>query len=69
LVLSPAAAHPDNRPGIRGVIPTAAEPAGTDWTTIGIAVGAGAAVLVVVAGVVLTVRHGGHRPHRPILGH
>ena len=68
--LTPAAAHPDNRPGIRGVpVVVAPTATGTDWRTIGIGIGAGvAAILLVVAGV-LTTRHGGHRPHRPIPTH
>ena len=66
---SPAAAHPDNRTGVRGVTPAAAEPGGIDWTTIGIGVGAGVAALLLLAAAVLTMRHGGHRPHRPALGH
>lgn len=63
--LSPAAAHPDNRPGPRGVIPVA-EAAGTDWTAITTGVAAGAAALLVLAGVLYATRHGGHRPHRPV---
>jgi hypothetical protein len=67
--LSPAAAHPDNRSGVRGAMPVAAEPNGTDWTTIGIGVGIGVAVLSILVAAAFTIRHGGHHPHRPILGH
>ncbi|HSP71219.1 MAG TPA: hypothetical protein VLN26_02560 [Gaiellaceae bacterium] len=67
--VSPAAAHPDNRTGVRGVQVVADEPGGTDWTTVGIGVGIGAAVLLVLVAAFLTMRHGGHRPHRPILTH
>jgi hypothetical protein len=66
---SPAASHPDNRPGPRGVIP-AAEATGTDWTTIASGVAAGAVALLVVAGAVFVTRHGGwHLPHRPAHTH
>lgn len=68
-VPSPAAAHPDSRAGVRGVTPVAVASDGTDWRTIGIGVGAGAAALLLVVAAALAMRHGGHRPHRPILGH
>lgn len=67
--LTPAAAHPDNRTGVRGVQVVADEPGGTDWTRVGIGVGIGAAVLLVLVAAFLTMRHGGHRPHRPIPTH
>lgn len=67
--LTAAAAHPDNRSGVRGVTPVAAEPNGTDWTTIGIGVGIGVAVLLMLVAAAFTIRHGGHHPHRPVLGH
>ena len=67
--VSPAASHPDNRAGVRGVQEVAVETNGTDWTAIGIGVGAGVAVLLVLGAVGLTLRHGGHGPHRPVLGH